>query len=332
MGKTEITTTQEEQENSDDSIELYYKAFNSYRRDSDESNSEATERHLMIEEKFQQLKKNKRQKHNGITINNDHMSKLQQTTSTQYKGELTAMERHEIALKVQDSLNKEDYDNMPIEYLIEGGDIFPEAWKRNFPLNKPKEPEGPKHNDKRLYAKVIEQLKQYQTLPSPEQFTPLPLTWEEFQVDSDKYLTHPLWDQCSPQEYYQWTTYDERKEETRRYEKIYGKKDPMTLSNNVQHVNFKTENPEKLQNPYHPTHPIEIIFDTGAAISMLPGDFPQAWTNLRPCLHKIQGCFSGVEHTDNYIGEFHAILTLDNEETIGLRRSVLVEGLQTRRY
>jgi hypothetical protein len=65
-----------------------------------------------------------------------------------------------------------------------------------------------------------------------------------------------------------------------------------------------------------PFHPIDVIFDTGAAITMLPGEYTEAWTNLRPCLHKITGCFSGVEQDNNYIGEFHAILTTDDGEAI----------------
>ena len=92
--------------------------------------------------------------------------------------------------------------------------------------------------------KMIEELKQYQKLPSPEMYTPLPLTWEDFQKNESQYLHHPLWDLWSPMEYYQWTTLEEWKEEKRRYDEKY--KDIITsgaegqmvkiISNNVQQI------------------------------------------------------------------------------------------------
>jgi hypothetical protein len=48
-------------------------------------------------------------------------------------------------------------------------------------------------------------------------------------------------------------------------------------------------NPDKPITP----QPIEVIYDTGAAITMLPEDYPYAWTNTRDCLHILTGCFSG---------------------------------------
>ena len=42
------------------------------------------------------------------------------------------------------------------------------------------------------------------------------------------------------------------------------------------------------------THQIDVIFDTGATFSMMPGQFNFAWTALTPCLHTIEGCFKGV--------------------------------------
>jgi hypothetical protein len=40
--------------------------------------------------------------------------------------------------------------------------------------------------------------------PSPEEYVPLPQTWEDFQTLQSQY-GHSMWDLCSPQEYYKWT-------------------------------------------------------------------------------------------------------------------------------
>ena len=48
---------------------------------------------------------------------------------------------------------------------------------------------------------------------------------------------------------------------------------------------------------------------------MLPADFTSAWTNVRPSLHRLSGCFKGGEQQNNEIGEFHALITLDSGET-----------------
>jgi hypothetical protein len=40
-------------------------------------------------------------------------------------------------------------------------------------------------------------------LPSPEEYIPLPRTWEDFQAVHEQYREHPIWDLCFPQEYYQ---------------------------------------------------------------------------------------------------------------------------------
>ena len=56
--------------------------------------------------------------------------------------------------------------------------------------------------------------------------------------------------------------------------------------------------------------------DTGAALSMFTGSVTSAWTNLRPCLNSISGCFSGERHSDLQMGQFHAIMTLDSGEAV----------------
>jgi hypothetical protein len=96
--------------------------------------------------------------------------------------------------------------------------------------------------------------------------------------------------------------------------------------NNVQEISLDTDyylyqSPDKpIQN-----QPISIIYDTGAAISMLPADCAHAWRNLRECLHTLTGCFAGHSESNLMIGEFHGILTLDNNETI---RVIIPECIQ----
>jgi hypothetical protein len=87
--------------------------------------------------------------------------------------------------------------------------------------------------------------------------------------------------------------------------------------NNVQEISIETDyslypsQDKPIQN-----QPINIIYDTGAAISMLPAEYAHAWTNVRECLHTLTGCFAGHSETNLMIGEFHGILTLDSQETI----------------
>ena len=76
------------------------------------------------------------------------------------------------------------------------------------------------------------------------------------------------------------------------------------ISNNGQELNLQTP---------HANAPevIQVIMDTGAALSMFTGSVTSAWTNLRPCLYSISGCFSGERHSDLQMGQFHGIVTLD---------------------
>jgi hypothetical protein len=55
------------------------------------------------------------------------------------------------------------------------------------------------------------------------------------------------------------------------------------------------------------TTQIEIIYDTGAALSMITGDPGWAWTNLRECMYQIGGCFAGITYPNLQMGEFHGI-------------------------
>ena len=98
------------------------------------------------------------------------------------------------------------------------------------------------------------------------------------------------------------------------------------ITNNVQEVSIYTDytlytNPDKPITP----QPIEVIYDTGAAITMLPEEYPYAWTNTRECLHILTGCFSGHTESNLKIGEFHGIITLDSGET---RRVIIPESIQ----
>ncbi len=86
----------------------------------------------------------------------------------------------------------------------------------------------------------------------------------------------------------------------------------------IQHLLYA--NPHQLVKP----QPIEVLHDTGASISMLPAEYPFAWTNVRPCLHRISDCFKGGKHNENEIGEFHVFLTLDSGET---QRAIIPEAI-----
>ncbi len=80
-------------------------------------------------------------------------------------------------------------------------------------------------------------------------------------------------------------------------------------TNNVQTYDF----PETLPDNNHniTTHQIDVVFDTGATFSMLPGLFEFAWTELKPCLHTIEGCFKGVgTDKETQMSEFHALFNL----------------------
>jgi hypothetical protein len=94
-------------------------------------------------------------------------------------------------------------------------------------------------------------------------------------------------------------------------------------TNNTQNYDFDEE--LQIQDDRITTYQIEVIMDTGATFSMLPGHFHFAWSNLRPCLHVIEGCFKGSSTSDEtQIGEFHALLTLNSGET---RRVVVPQAI-----
>jgi hypothetical protein len=98
-----------------------------------------------------------------------------------------------------------------------------------------------------------------------------------------------------------------------------------SIQNNVQNIDITEDylypNPDKPR----ATEPIEIIMDTGAAMTMFPDTYPYAWRNLRPCMYSISGCFKGDKHSDLNIGEFHGIMTVDSGEAI---RVVVPESVQ----
>ncbi len=97
------------------------------------------------------------------------------------------------------------------------------------------------------------------------------------------------------------------------------------LQNNVQNVDITEDylypNPDKPR----ASEPIEVIMDTGAAMTMFPDTYPYAWHKLRPCLYSISGCFKGEKHSDLQIGEFHGVMTLDSGEVI---RVIVPEAVQ----
>ncbi len=102
--------------------------------------------------------------------------------------------------------------------------------------------------------------------------------------------------------------------------------EPMDLTNNVQNI-ILTSAHSLYSNPDQPLPPqvIDLIYDTGAAISMMPAEYTYAWTNLCECLHTLTGCFAGTQESHLTMGEFHGIITLDSGET---RRVIIPECVQ----
>jgi len=99
-----------------------------------------------------------------------------------------------------------------------------------------------------------------------------------------------------------------------------------TIHNNVQDITIQSDH-SLYTNPDRPLKPqtIDLIYDTGAAISMMPAQYSYAWRNLRDCLHSLAGCFTGQTESHLQIGEFHGIITLDSGET---RRAIIPECIQ----
>jgi hypothetical protein len=100
-----------------------------------------------------------------------------------------------------------------------------------------------------------------------------------------------------------------------------------THTNNVQEVQMDSDH-YLYDNPDKPPAPqvLDLIYDTGASISMMPAAYNYAWKNLRDCLHTLTGCFAGQEESNLKIGEFHGIITLDSGEK---RRVIIPECVQT---
>jgi hypothetical protein len=65
-----------------------------------------------------------------------------------------------------------------------------------------------------------------------------------------------------------------------------------SLTNNTQSYTFE-EAITQIPHTRTVTRQINVIMDTGATFTMLPGDYDFAWTNRSPCLHIIEGCFKG---------------------------------------
>ncbi len=62
-----------------------------------------------------------------------------------------------------------------------------------------------------------------------------------------------------------------------------------SLTNNTQSYTFE-EAVTQIPHTRTITRQINVIMDTGATFTMLPGDYDFAWTNRSPCLHIIEGC------------------------------------------
>jgi hypothetical protein len=101
-----------------------------------------------------------------------------------------------------------------------------------------------------------------------------------------------------------------KKERTLRIKQGKQRRHSHTLNNNVTEVNLHTDyslydNPDKYPTP----HPVPVIYDTGAAISMLSSEPSWAWTNLRDCMFNLGGCFAGPTVQNLQMGEYHGVIT-----------------------
>ncbi len=69
----------------------------------------------------------------------------------------------------------------------------------------------------------------------------------------------------------------------------------------------------------------DILYDTGAGLTMISGTYPWAWTNLHDCMYALGGCFVGITYPNLQIGEYHGIMTLDSGESV---RVIIPEAVQ----
>jgi hypothetical protein len=117
-----------------------------------------------------------------------------------------------------------------------------------------------------------------------------------------------------------------RRERKSRQKQTQEKQHRPSIHNHVTDVTLQTdyslyENPET----YSTTQPIPLIYDTGAAISMLSSEPSWAWTNLRDCMFNLGGCFTGPTVQNLQMGEYHGVMTLDSGETV---RTIIPEAVQ----
>ncbi len=132
------------------------------------------------------------------------------------------------------------------------------------------------------------------TSSPPTRYPPLPRTYADFTAHASAYSDHPAWDLCSPKEFYLWTQGWNWTQDLGHFLPENFLPLPDVVVNCPQHILLDTQH-LLYANPNPPSLPqtIEVLHDTGASISMLPADFSSAWTNVRPSLHRLSGCFKG---------------------------------------
>ena len=72
---------------------------------------------------------------------------------------------------------------------------------------------------------------------------------------------------------------------------------PRVYTNNTQTYDLDDDS-EPFPHKSIQTYQMEVIMDTGATFTMLPGQYDFAWTNKKPCVHTIEGCFKGGGRPD----------------------------------
>ena len=110
-----------------------------------------------------------------------------------------------------------------------------------------------------------------------------------------------------------------------------GTNDKPQMKQLVQTITLDDLNPHGLYpNPDTPLSPqeINVLYDSEASITMLPGAFTESWHNLRPSMISLSGTFDDTSINNIQVGEFHAQMTLDTGETV---RVVIPEASLTTR-
>ena len=311
----------DDSDSSKNSLRIYQQASTCYKPEQGESNAEATERHRLIAKRISEIKDDRKRK-DGMTSN----VRLSQHFHASYQLKRT------IAIKQRRATV---YKNTT---LIDWGRS---KKKINRDHTLPTLSSADNNSEPNKQWTITQEYTQYEKRYS----TTLAKILHILQTISPD---HELWDYDTPTAYVfvnsrahgialpPWPASKTEDDYFLGFQKWADKirqthkqltqniKVPPTYTNNTQTYEFEEEILNN-KDTRITTHQIEVIMDTGATFTMLPRQFDFAWTDLKPCLHTIEGCFKGSGTNDETeIGEFHALITLDNGET---RRLIIPQAI-----